>query len=51
MSVEEGPGRNDEDEDCGGTKQAYVNSELDVLEDVADEEGDRLETDDKLACV
>ena len=50
VSVEEGPGRNDEGEDCGSANQAYVNSELDILKEVADEERDRLKTDDKLAC-
>ncbi len=44
MSVEEGPGRDDEDEHCGGAQEADVESELDVLQEVADEEGDGLRT-------
>lgn len=42
MSVEEGPGRNNEEEDGGGAEKADVDSELDVLQEVADEEGNGL---------
>lgn len=42
MSVEERPGRDNEDEGCGGAREANVDGELDVLQEVADEEGDSL---------
>ncbi len=44
VSVEEGPGRNDEDEEGASADQADVDGELDVLEEIPDEEGDSLET-------
>lgn len=45
VSVEEGPGRDNEDEDGGGAAEAEVHGELDVLEEITDEEGNGLETD------
>jgi hypothetical protein len=45
VSVVEGPGRNNEDEDGGGANQADVNGELDVLKEVADNEGNGLGTE------
>jgi hypothetical protein len=43
MPVEEGPGRNSEDEDCGGANEADVNGEFDVLQEISHKERDRLE--------
>lgn len=45
VSVEEGPGRDNEDEDCGGAAEAEIHGELNVLEEIADEEGNGLGTD------
>jgi hypothetical protein len=42
MTIEEGPGGHNEDEDEGRSAERDVQGELDVLKDVSDDEGDRL---------